>query len=103
VDEGHTVPSAGAAAAVCILAEFDSDACIGKGLKSYGLLSSDSIIRIAAGNARKSRYFFFSNTVYLSIYLVVVGVGFIYHFFLVPLSLQQQLLIWLSFLFLKFI
>jgi len=102
VDEGHTVPSAGAAA-VCILAEFDSDACIGKGLKSYGLLSSDSIIRIAAGNARKSRYFF-SNTVYLSIYLVVVGVGFIYHFFLVPLSLQQQqLLIWLSFLFLKFI
>lgn len=33
------MPSAGAA--VCILAEFDSDACIGRGLKSSsGLISS---------------------------------------------------------------
>jgi hypothetical protein len=65
VDEGHTVPSAGAA--VCILAEFDSDACIGRGLKSCGLLSS---IRIP-NNVIKVDIFFLKCGVFININILL--------------------------------
>jgi hypothetical protein len=64
VDEGHTVPSAGAI--VCKLAEFD-DACIGRRLKSCGLISSGRI----PNNARKGDIFFLKCGVFININILL--------------------------------